>query len=89
MFTGGFVDGPYIEYRRDSRLASSGSPTGARPAKQELHYFEWEGAGFRKVLQLTKKKPGFLKRAKEESGNSIADECPNAIEPLRFYVNLR
>ena len=56
IFTGGIVEGPYVEYRRDSRLVLVRQQA-QDPAMQELHYFEWVGTGFRKILQLTQKKP--------------------------------
>lgn len=55
IFTGGIVDGRYAEYRRDSRLLLVRQQAHDF-SMQELHYWEWDGSRFRKLLQITEKK---------------------------------
>jgi hypothetical protein len=55
MFAGGFVDGPYIEMRPDSRLVITREQA-KDPASQEVQYYEWLGTGFRLLNRLTEKK---------------------------------
>ena len=55
MFAGGFVDGPYIEIRPDSRLVITREQA-KDPASQEVRYYEWSGTGFRLLNRLTEKK---------------------------------
>ncbi len=56
IFCGGFVDGPYVEYRVRSKLVLVRCQ-GNDPAAQDLSYFVWEDDHFRPILRLTQKKP--------------------------------
>jgi hypothetical protein len=56
IFSHGFVDGPFDEYRLNSRLIIVRKQA-MDPAKQTLTFFEWTGDGFRKVAQVLEKRP--------------------------------
>jgi hypothetical protein len=55
IFSGGVLEDSFVEYRRDSRLMLVRRQA-FDPAMQELHYFEWDGARFVKLLDVLEKR---------------------------------
>lgn len=55
IFAGGFVDGPAIELRPDSRLVIIRQQA-REPASQEVRYYEWLGSEFRMLYRRLEKK---------------------------------
>jgi hypothetical protein len=62
IFAGGFVDGPIIEIRPDSRLVIIRQQA-RDPASQEVRYYEWSGSAFRLLSQRLDKKRNDTSRA--------------------------
>jgi len=56
MYCGGVVDGPFVEYRPDSRLVLTRCQGAGDAAKQDLRYFVWEGTHFKPILHVTEDK---------------------------------
>lgn len=55
IFSGGFVDGPFIESRTDSRLVITRQQS-KDPSMQYLSYYEWSGTAFRLLTRRIEKK---------------------------------
>lgn len=56
IFAGGIVSGPFVEFRRDSRLVIVREQD-KNPALQQVRYYEWTGNRFRLIRRLLEKKP--------------------------------
>ncbi|MCC6591259.1 MAG: hypothetical protein IT168_31530 [Bryobacterales bacterium] len=55
IVAGGFIDGPLIDFRADSRLLIVRQP-GVDSAYQEARYYEWLGTKFKLLLTRVEKK---------------------------------
>lgn len=55
IFAGGFVDGPYVEMRMDSRLLIVRQQS-KEPTLQEVSYYEWSGGTFRLLMKQVEAK---------------------------------
>lgn len=56
MFSGGIVDGNYLDVRPDSRLAIIRQDNQADHTRQEVQYYEWTGSGFKLLARRIENK---------------------------------